>query len=322
LIRKWVIIILLLTMLFTGIILYFSNMVSFHLMIFIILGSIVLVVLNTMEIEEVKKKEAEKHLKAGEDLYNRNELNNALKSFSKALKLQPDCYEALLGTAQCYRMKMETDLAQGEYKKAIEMDPKRHEAYFFLGMVEFQANRPEEALVSLKKAESLKPDLEDLQYFLGEIHQKLGKIGEAVKYYEKYMECCVGCRMRDIVMQKLRSFEPGPEAEEEKGGDAAPGDEASAEGAGEAEKTQKPRPPARKFQSLVDEPMKQPVMLNLKVEIGKSQPKIENVVTPGQVEEEDRRVSLNLSMDGAGMEKVMAALEQKRKEKTGELKNN
>lgn len=171
--------------------------------LFIIIGSTVMIILNALEVNEIKKTEVEGLLRKAGDLYKGNQLQNALRTFRKALNYDSGSYEALLGAAQCHRMLMQTEPAVEHYKKAISLDPKKFQAFFFLGLVYLQTNQQKDALDTLCKAEELKPDFEELNYLLGEIYEKRQDLENAYIHYEKYVKKCETCRLKEELEKRM-----------------------------------------------------------------------------------------------------------------------
>ena len=78
--------------------------------------------------------------------------------------------------------------AEKSYKKAIELKPDFPEAHNNLGNTLFELSKIDEAETSLKKAIELKPDYAEAHYNLGVTLQNLGRLDEAEKSYKKAIE--------------------------------------------------------------------------------------------------------------------------------------
>lgn len=74
-------------------------------------------------------REAEKFLREGEAHYSTGKLDDALKAYEKALKLDPKLYEAALFSGDVYVAQSKFDRAEEYYQRAISIDPNRETAY-------------------------------------------------------------------------------------------------------------------------------------------------------------------------------------------------
>lgn len=76
-----------------------------------------------------QNKEANKLMKEAESFFSQGKLEDALKSYQKALQLDPKIYEAALFSADVYMNKNDFEKAEIWYQKAIAIDPDRETAY-------------------------------------------------------------------------------------------------------------------------------------------------------------------------------------------------
>lgn len=73
--------------------------------------------------------EANKLMNNGEALFSQGKLGDALKSYQKALELDPKLYEAALYSGDVYTQQGDFAKAETWYQKAIAIDPQRETAY-------------------------------------------------------------------------------------------------------------------------------------------------------------------------------------------------
>ena len=202
--KKWIIIGLLFVQAILAGVLFYSKIINVTSLGIILAGTVIFLAANIMEIKKVKAAESKKLIEKGEELYNHKELSNALRSFEKASKINPDSYEAILGIAQCHRMKMDYSEAVTSYQKATQIDPNRHEAYFFLAMVHLQHSRHKDALESFHQVEKIKKnEIEDVCYLIGDLYEKMGQFEEALEYFQRYLDHCTECKMRDGIIDRV-----------------------------------------------------------------------------------------------------------------------
>jgi tetratricopeptide (TPR) repeat protein len=76
-----------------------------------------------------KNAEANKLMVEAEALFSKGKLDDALKSYQKALQLDPNIYEAALFSGDVYTQRGDFQQAETWYQKAIAIDPNRETAY-------------------------------------------------------------------------------------------------------------------------------------------------------------------------------------------------
>jgi Flp pilus assembly protein TadD len=137
---------------------------------------------------ELKPDYAEAHYNLGVMLQNLGRFDEAEKSYKKAIELKPDFPEAYnnLGATLLKLSKIEE--AEKSYKKAIELKPDYAEAHYNLGVMLQNLGRFDEAEKSYKKAIELKPDYAEAHYNLGNTLKKVGRFDEAEISFKKAIE--------------------------------------------------------------------------------------------------------------------------------------
>ncbi|MFN6963708.1 MAG: tetratricopeptide repeat protein [Pyrinomonadaceae bacterium] len=76
-----------------------------------------------------KDPQAEKAMMEAESFFARSQCDEAVKSYEKALSLDPRIYEAATGAGDCYVQKSDWENAEKWYQRAIAIDPTRETAY-------------------------------------------------------------------------------------------------------------------------------------------------------------------------------------------------
>ena len=84
---------------------------------------------GSIGVEISLNKEAEKALNEGQASFSRGELDDALRSYEKALKLDPKLYEAALFAGNVLLSQNKFDRAEAAFQRAILIDPNRETAY-------------------------------------------------------------------------------------------------------------------------------------------------------------------------------------------------
>ncbi|HEX8247935.1 MAG TPA: tetratricopeptide repeat protein [Pyrinomonadaceae bacterium] len=92
-----------------------------------------------------KNQEAENLMYEGESYFSQGEFEAALTAYRKALKLDPNIYEAALFSGDAYVQTGDYDEAEIWYQKAIAINPNRETAYRFSALPLMQQERFEQA---------------------------------------------------------------------------------------------------------------------------------------------------------------------------------
>jgi tetratricopeptide (TPR) repeat protein len=79
-------------------------------------------------------------------------------------------------------------VAAAEYRKALEIRPDAVPVLVSLGDAYLEADQPRNALEPLEAAARLDPKRARAQLLLGTTYHSMGKTGEAVKAYRRYLE--------------------------------------------------------------------------------------------------------------------------------------
>jgi tetratricopeptide (TPR) repeat protein len=102
--------------------------------------------------------------------------------------------DAFFNMGKAYEKKSDYLAARNCYKGAVELDPKFSNALCDLGMVQIKigettdkADEFEKALINLDKALSINPNDYIAYYHKGNALEKLGRVKEAIRAYEKFI---------------------------------------------------------------------------------------------------------------------------------------
>lgn len=101
-------------------------------------------------------------------------IRSALANYNKALRIVPDCIEAMMGKARLMMILDQLENAEKELKKALEIDPKNYTAHMIMGKLMEEFKDIPEAIKSYKraiKADKKRPDPHDC---LNDIYQSIG----------------------------------------------------------------------------------------------------------------------------------------------------
>jgi tetratricopeptide (TPR) repeat protein len=116
------------------------------------------------------------------------QLDNAVKSFEKAIDIKPEYDEALFNLGVTLSEIGKVDDAITSYKKVIEINNAYHNAHNNLGLILLEYKQLDNAIDHFEWAISFKPDFAEAHNNLGSALLALGKIDAAVECFKKAVE--------------------------------------------------------------------------------------------------------------------------------------
>ena len=146
-----------------------------------------------------------------------NRPQDAFASYDRALKIDPNFYEALLGKASAYNSVKDYQQALSLLDRAIKIRPQDYQVWYNRGNLLLQAlNNPEEASKSFQQATKLKGDFYPAWLALGLSQSTLQKYNDAkeslitaqkLNPQDPYLWLNLG-----IVLEELEEFEDALDA--------------------------------------------------------------------------------------------------------------
>ncbi|WP_027403796.1 tetratricopeptide repeat protein [Aphanizomenon flos-aquae] len=112
----------------------------------------------------------------------------AISSYDKAVEFKPDNHQAWYNRGISLRKLGRYEEAISSYDKAVEFKPDNHEAWYNRGYSLYNLGRYEEAISSYDKAVEFKPDDHEAWNNRGYSLRKLGRYEEAISSYDKAVE--------------------------------------------------------------------------------------------------------------------------------------
>ena len=103
---------------------------------------------------------------------------------------------------ECYN-KLNLDKAAEEFEKALKIDPDCFEALRMLGEIHYKLDNLQEALGYLTKARELNPENEKAMFIKGYLHAHLGEISLAIGEWEELGEKTQNPQIADVVRQRI-----------------------------------------------------------------------------------------------------------------------
>ena len=154
---------------------------------------------------------ADAYFKLGVLLQDRNEFEEAIKCYFKAIAVNPSLSEAYYNIAVAYQKQGLFAEATAYYRQVIEMDPKHEKAFVNLGILLKERGEYEEAANYLERALEIRPDYDIAYYNLGNISYFNGRFEEARQFYDKavsinpeYAEARWNIALIDLLYGKYR----------------------------------------------------------------------------------------------------------------------
>ena len=101
-------------------------------------------------------------------------IRSALANYNKALRIVPDCIEAMIGKAKLLMTLDQLDQAQKELERALELDKNNYSAHLFMGDLMEQQHDVPEAIKCYKKAAKANKKRPEPHDRLQTIYEKIG----------------------------------------------------------------------------------------------------------------------------------------------------
>jgi len=101
-------------------------------------------------------------------------VKSALANLNKALKIWPECVEAMIEKGKIYARFDEMESAEAFYKKVLDIDPKNYEANFLLGIIRYEEKDYGSALKMMKRALRTNKNSIECNSKIAEIYDEIG----------------------------------------------------------------------------------------------------------------------------------------------------
>lgn len=123
------------------------------------------------------------------NVYNEQGQNcEAIAAYEKALSLRPDYAEAFYNKGNAHKTLEDFDKAVTAYKAAIIHNPKYAQAFYNLGVVQQKLGDPKAAVKSYTKCIKINPNFSEALNNMGNALVEKGEIVSAIKFYEKAIQ--------------------------------------------------------------------------------------------------------------------------------------
>lgn len=135
----------------------------------------------------------------GQSADNEISIKTSLANFNKALRIDPDCINAMIGLGRIYLMIEETDRAETAFKQVIEQEKNNYDAHFLLGELYSTTKNVAEAIKSYKRAIKSDKNSPEPHEALETIYERIGLEDLADEEHE------IAKKLRNKTVRKKRS---------------------------------------------------------------------------------------------------------------------
>jgi len=150
-----------------------------------------LILLGALGLFGSQNPEAFAHRKAGADLLQRGEVEQAVRELKAAVALDPESAAGHMLLGQAYVAQRSLSLiaeAKAEFQQALDIDPSLFWARFYLARVYIDLGQYEKARGELERGLQDRPNVPHFLSLLGEVNRKLGKPEASLELNRKAIE--------------------------------------------------------------------------------------------------------------------------------------
>ena len=133
----------------------------------------------------IMAQDAESHFKKAEELYNNDQIDDAIKEYTKAIEIDQAHMNSYLRRGFAYNMMEKYDESVKDFSKVIEINPKHVWAYISRGSAYNKLSKYKEALDDFNKAISIDPENQEAYNNRGWAKKFLGDTDGACEDWNK-----------------------------------------------------------------------------------------------------------------------------------------
>ena len=146
-------------------------------------------------------------VKNGDDAYKKQQYNEALDYYTKAVIYAPQDKITMLKIANIYKLTGNNTKALSFYDRLLSIDKNNADAYFNKGLVLANQKNYDDAIKCFERVIQLSPDYPYAYYSLGMSYEQKGDFEKALEYYYLYSGVEQDDKMLSAVKQKIKSLE-------------------------------------------------------------------------------------------------------------------
>ena len=155
-------------------------------------GNLVLALNKAKELSQRHPQVSLLHNLMGVILVNSGRRKDAIKSYNRALKINPDSYEAHNNLGNVYKGLGMLEKAAEHFERGVQINPGLAHAHNTLGLTLKALNQADRAVNCYEKAIELDPDYSEAYNNLGIVYTESGEIEKASRCYERALQLVPG----------------------------------------------------------------------------------------------------------------------------------
>ena len=145
-------------------------------------------------------------VKNGDDAYKKQQYNEALDYYTKAVVYAPQDKLTMLKIANIYKLTGNNTKALSFYDRLLSLDKNNADAYFNKGLVLANQKNYDDAIKCFERVIQLTPEYPYAYYSLGMSYEQQGDTEKALEYYELYLGLEKDEKMVNTVKQKISAL--------------------------------------------------------------------------------------------------------------------
>jgi Flp pilus assembly protein TadD len=177
---------------------------SFRKHLFAVVGGLLIVILTSLSLEQVKvwqnsitlfthtlritRDNLKAHVNLGGALLKKKRPDEAIFHFKRSLQIEPDNWRIHNNIGMAYFGKQDFEASEVHFRQALKIKPKNPVAYKYLGMMYTDKRRLDEAIRYLSKAVEMAPKYSDAHINLGIALAKDNNMGGAIDHFKRAIE--------------------------------------------------------------------------------------------------------------------------------------
>jgi tetratricopeptide (TPR) repeat protein len=138
-------------------------------------------------VQDIGSESALAHKYLGIILMEKENTDEAIIKFSKAIALEPSDLELYLYLSACYRKQDDLKTAIKTAAKALQLEPESPEGLKNLAQLYFESANTNKSLELFEKLLQITPNDQEIYLALAKIYQRSAEYQKAVHYYKKYL---------------------------------------------------------------------------------------------------------------------------------------
>ena len=146
-------------------------------------------------------------VKNGDEAYKKQQYNDALDYYAKAVIYAPQDKNTMLKIANIYKLTGNNTKALSFYDRLLSIDKDSSDAYFNKGLVLANQKNYDDAIKCFERVIQLSPDYPYAYYSLGMAYEQKGDTEKALEYYYLYSGVEKDEKMLNTVRQKIKTLE-------------------------------------------------------------------------------------------------------------------